>query len=194
MKKMTREEFHRFPSSDTGEWTKELCTCVGTPTKVVVCDDYAHNMTVTNGYSDSGMVINQLILVKLHNGDQEQGCATCKTPTKIGEYSHVKICDYCHSFHPIGQVDNCKCVFSDFDDDSRNDHWYEGLNLIQGDSICVSHMKLHDMEAWEDEGVDPEYNDGVWDDEYDFIDGFSPKYIIENSSPDIEWTAEDFRD
>ena len=55
-------------------------------------------------------------------------------------------------------------------------------------------MKLHGIEPWEDEGVDPEYNDGAWDDDYDFIDGFSSKWIINNSSPDIEWTAEDFRD
>jgi hypothetical protein len=97
------------------------------------------------------------------------------------------MCDHCHSFHPIERIDDCKCIFNRIDEDG-------GLSLRHGDAICVKHMKLHGIEPWEDEGVDPEYNDGAWDDDYDFIDGFSSKWIINNSSPDIEWTAEDFRD
>jgi len=35
-------------------------------------------------------------------------------------------------------------------------------------------------------------DDGGHPDEWDHIDGYSPRYIVMNSSPDIEWTASDF--
>lgn len=191
MKTMTREEFYKFPSRDTEGWDKDLCKCTETPVNVVTCDDYAHNMTVTNGYSDSGIVIIHTVTIRVSDGkggkEIADACDTCHVPVKVQTYAHAKMCDHCHSFHPIERIDNCKCIFRLIDEDG-------GLDLRHGDAICAEHMKLHGIEPWEDEGVDPEYNDGTSDDDYDFIDGFSPKWIIENSSPDIEWTAEDFRD
>ena len=44
----------------------------------------------------------------------------------------------------------------------------------------------------ESEEEDPEDFEEGFDGEWDHIDGYSSKYIIMNSSPDIEWTAEDF--
>lgn len=191
MKTMTREEFYKFPSRDTEGWDKDLCKCTETPVDVVTCDDYAHNMTVTNGYSDSGIVIIHTVTVGVRDDEGRteiaDACDTCHVPVKVQTYAHAKMCDHCHSFHPIERIDNCKCIFRLIDEDG-------GLDLRHGDAICAEHMKLHGIEPWEDEGVDPEYNDGAWDDDYDFIDGFSSKWIINNSSPDIEWTAEDFRD
>jgi hypothetical protein len=191
MKTMTREEFYKFPARDTEGWDKDLCKCTETPVDVVTCNDYAHNMTVTDRYSDSGMVITHTVTVRVSDDDGGKeiadACDTCHVPVKVQTYAHGKMCDYCHSFHPIERIDDCKCIFNRIDEDG-------GLSLRHGDAICVKHMKLHGIEPWEDEGVDPEYNDGVWDDDYDFIDGFSSKWIINNSSPDIEWTAADFRD
>lgn len=198
MKRMDRDEFYRFPRVHTkrgepSKWDKNLCTCVGKPVKIVVCDDFGHNKTMSNGYQDSGIVIKDLTLV-WQDGRQVQACATCKTPTKTREYSHVAICDYCHSFHPIGQLDDCTCVFDFFNDEERQDPYFWGLHLCFGDAICDAHMKLHQMREWWDEGVDDEYTDGCYEDEFDHIDGLSPRWIIMNSSPDIEWTAADFQD
>ena len=50
-------------------------------------------------------------------------------------------------------------------------------------------VHVHD-DAGDEQDTD-ECEDG-FDGEWDHIDGYSSKYIINNSSPDIEWTASDF--
>jgi len=44
----------------------------------------------------------------------------------------------------------------------------------------------------ESEEEDPENFEEGFDGEWDHIDGYSSRYIVMNSSPDIEWTASDF--
>ena len=45
-------------------------------------------------------------------------------------------------------------------------------------------LNLQDGPSPEDEGEESEWND--------HLDGPSPSYIIQNSDPSVEWTAEDF--
>ena len=51
-----------------------------------------------------------------------------------------------------------------------------------------NNIGFHDESEEEDTEDFEEGFDGEWD----HIDGYSPRYIVMNSSPDIEWTASDF--
>ncbi len=56
-------------------------------------------------------------------------------------------------------------------------------------------LKNNNVEFYDenDNDDDNENNDdGGHPDEWDHIDGYSSRYIVMNSSPDIEWTASDF--
>ena len=60
--------------------------------------------------------------------------------------------------------------------------WLHANDVVFHDETLVKDDE-DDSEDSEEEG---------WDDEFDHIDGYSSKFIIMNSSPDIEWTASDF--
>ena len=50
-------------------------------------------------------------------------------------------------------------------------------------------VAFHDED--DDEKDTEDFEEG-YDGEWDHIDGYSPRYIIMNSDPSIEWTASDF--
>ena len=50
-------------------------------------------------------------------------------------------------------------------------------------------VDFHDDD--DDEKDTEDFEEG-FDGEWDYIDGYSPRYIIMNSDPSIEWTASDF--
>jgi hypothetical protein len=52
-----------------------------------------------------------------------------------------------------------------------------------------NNVAFHDED---DDDKDTEDFEEGFDGEWDHIDGYSSRYIIMNSSPDIEWTASDF--
>ena len=56
--------------------------------------------------------------------------------------------------------------------------------------LHANDVVFHDETLAKDDEDDSE--EEGWDDEFDHIDGYSSKFIIMNSSPDIEWTASDF--
>jgi len=56
--------------------------------------------------------------------------------------------------------------------------------------LHANDVVFHDETLAKDDEDDSE--EEGWDDEWDHIDGYSSRFIIMNSSPDIEWTASDF--
>jgi len=63
-------------------------------------------------------------------------------------------------------------------------------NLLHAAKEFLKNNNIGFYDESEEEN-DEDFEEG-FDGEWDHIDGYSSKYIIMNSSPDIEWTAEDF--
>jgi hypothetical protein len=64
-------------------------------------------------------------------------------------------------------------------------------NLLSSAKDFLKNNNIGFYEEQEEEEDDEDFEEG-FDGEWDYIDGYSSKYIIMNSSPDIEWTAADF--
>lgn len=58
--------------------------------------------------------------------------------------------------------------------------------------LHANDVVFHDETLATDDDDDDTLEDDGWDEDFDHIDGYSPSFIIKNSSPDIEWTAADF--
>ena len=71
----------------------------------------------------------------------------------------------------------------------RNKEFDQELLQLAKGFLKKNDVAFHDDD--DDEKDTEDFEDG-FDGEWDHIDGYSPRYIIMNSSPDIEWTASDF--
>ena len=71
----------------------------------------------------------------------------------------------------------------------KNNEFDEKLLHAVKEFLKNNGVDFHDDE---DDDKDTEDFEERYDGEWDHIDGYSPKYIIMNSDPSIEWTASDF--